>query len=705
MYSENIFKMVFPLNCLFLGDAPARAIQVKISDEIIVDNCTINYEDITVSDVKSLILSKKGVSYSPDNLNLWKVDRDSVIKNNELLRTFSTENDIKEKLGGELMQPRLSLDEYFNEDSFKDKKSKSAIHIIVQRLTTTTELERKRKNTEVETTSRKRREWAVNSTIRNEISGSVYFVDPAETSRPLFDMIKKGEFVALYGARASGKSTRVDQIMIELKSEGYVCIYVSFEGVNMSTLSTFWSSIGAKLVINAPKYFELDKVKSADDFMLKFRKGPWKDKHVVLFIDEYDSLLEANDDIRSSFLGAIRNIKNSKRDYAIWSSVAIGPLSILFLKSDKINVSPFNVKEPFRNPNFTLAQVESIYKDYVDDNKLTIAPEVIKDIYERTNGHAGLVCLCGRAIQNNLEKKLDESRRLDFTLWSNFLATSRVTDIMIRYITFNKMVSDLSKPKAKEALDLLRSVFLGFFDFVKIEATEERRLADFLTTMGVLVRDNENGFSYKMSSMLIDRLIRRDVISELYNSRPTVPVPQTHEGSLKIIDTLIEAALVEVDGYLHTKVPRESVYDTELYRILVNWIVNECNFVVTGQHHLIDHVDNDEKGKHYYSDITIMSEDQTAVLELLASATKNELNEHFERILNYAEMLSANDIWIVNFTGEDNATKQPHWPPNDGKFESVNVFHDRKFENIRMSTRYVTFNSANTFSYIIDRVF
>ncbi|GBC53842.1 P-loop containing nucleoside triphosphate hydrolase protein [Rhizophagus irregularis DAOM 181602=DAOM 197198] len=117
--------------------------------------------------------------------------------------------------------------------------------------------------------------------------------------------------------------------------------------------------------------------------------------------------------------------------------------------------------------------------------------------------------------------------------------------------------------------------------------------------------------------------------------------------------------LVEVDGYLHTKVPRESVYDTELYRILVNWIVNECNFVVTGQHHLIDHVDNDEKGKHYYSDITIMSEDQTAVLELLASATKNELNEHFERILNYAEMLSANDIWIVNFTCEDNATKQP----------------------------------------------
>jgi energy-coupling factor transporter ATP-binding protein EcfA2 len=56
----------------------------------------------------------------------------------------------------------------------------------------------------------------------NEMRNLVYFVDPAETSRPLYNMIQKGEFVALYGARASGKSTRVDQVIVKLKSEGYV---------------------------------------------------------------------------------------------------------------------------------------------------------------------------------------------------------------------------------------------------------------------------------------------------------------------------------------------------------------------------------------------------------------------------------------------------------------------------------------------------
>ncbi|CAG8728589.1 18495_t:CDS:2 [Rhizophagus irregularis] len=64
--------MIFSLNCLFLGEASIRSISVDISDEIIVGNNRIKYE---VSHVKSLILSEKGISYSPDNLNLWKVDR------------------------------------------------------------------------------------------------------------------------------------------------------------------------------------------------------------------------------------------------------------------------------------------------------------------------------------------------------------------------------------------------------------------------------------------------------------------------------------------------------------------------------------------------------------------------------------------------------------------------------------------------------
>ncbi|PKK63973.1 hypothetical protein RhiirC2_788143 [Rhizophagus irregularis] len=669
------------LNCIFLGmTAFSDSFTVSLYEKNNTENGEVVFDDLKIGHIKFLICREKDIKINNYNdLNLWKADFAYGYK----LKILTEEQICNDS---ELLVPIIHFKEYFPD---QDVINKSLIFVQVP----VTELERKRKNTEVETTSRKRREWAVNSTINNEVRGSVYFVDPTEASGPLLNMIKKGVFVALYGARASGKSTRVDQAMIELESEGYVCIYISFEGVNMDTKDIFWSSIGTKLAINAPKYFKLNEVKSADDFMLKFRKNDWK-SDVVLFIDECDTLIEANDGIRSSFLGAIRNIKNSKRNYAIWSSVAIGPL------------------------------MESLYKDYEDDDKLTIVPEVIKDIYERTNGHAGLVCLCGKAIKNNLEKKLDERRCLDFTLWSSFVASSQLMDRMIMYNTFRNMVCDLLKPDAKDALDLLRSVFLGLFDFVQIYDEEERRLADYLTAKGVLMRENENKFSYRMSSIFVDGLIRQRVIPVLYKSRPTVKVPKTSDGFLKILDVLIEAvrcfdktiirnafyrsfktALVKVDGCRNVKVPRESVYDTELIRILVNWIVKDNNFEVNGQCHLIDHAGNDEKDKHYFSDIIIVTSKQKVVLELLASATKNELNEHFERVLHYAETLSASDIWIVNFSREDDAAKKPHWPPNDGNFESVNVahfFHDQKFENVRMSARYIS--SPGTFSYITDQV-
>ena len=43
---------------------------------------------------------------------------------------------------------------------------------------------------------------------------------------------------------------------------------------------------------------------------------------------------------------------------------------------------------------------------------------------------------------------------------------------------------------------------------------------------------------------------------------------------------------VEVDGSLYAQIPRESVYDTELMRILSNWLQSRHGWTVTGQWHL-----------------------------------------------------------------------------------------------------------------------
>jgi hypothetical protein len=98
---------------------------------------------------------------------------------------------------------------------------------------------------------------------------------------------------------------------------------------------------------------------------------------------------------------------------------------------------------------------------------------ILKFVFLLFDRHAGLVCLCGKAI-SSLEKELDERRCLDFVLWSNFVASLQPTVRMITYNTFKKMVDNLiTLDIAKGALDLLRSVFLEFFNFIQIHDLEE----------------------------------------------------------------------------------------------------------------------------------------------------------------------------------------------------------------------------------------
>ncbi|CAI2201064.1 18814_t:CDS:1, partial [Funneliformis geosporum] len=290
---------------------------------------------------------------------------------------------------------------------------------------------------------------------------------------------------------------------------------------------------------------------------------------------------------------------------------------------------------------------------------------------------------------------------LDISTWLKFTTSGSLEEVILDYPTFRKMVDTLETlDKAKPAVDLLRSSFIGFLDFVKITDTREIKLAEFLTAEGVLtVSDNDND-TFRMSSAFIDELMRRRVIPDLYMSSPKSAVPLKDDLSLdilKILQTAIQffdnkiisnafnksykiAEKLYVDGKKKKKVPRESVYDSELSRILTNWLVKKSGFNVIGQWHL---------DTHTYSDIVITTDSQIIVLELLATATKKDLDEHFKRILKYAEQLSADDIWIVHFTCEDGyATQKLHWPSDD-RINVIHFFHDQMLVNVLMNARYV----------------
>ena len=148
-----------------------------------------------------------------------------------------------------------------------------------------------------------------------------------------------------------------------------------------------------------------------------------------------------------------------------------------------------------------------------------------------------------------------------------------------------------------------------------------------------------------------------------------------------------------VNSEHYIKVPRESTYDAEMYRVLVNWLRKIHGYEITGQWHL-EQVCDDGDYHHLYCDLTIKNPDSPhlkAFLELLATASIPKLNGHFEQVFKYEEQLHPREIWIVHFSREDYIVTKPYWPCEKLQERGLNVihfWHDREFKNVRMSARF-----------------
>ncbi|CAG8777595.1 31637_t:CDS:2, partial [Racocetra persica] len=154
---------------------------------------------------------------------------------------------------------------------------------------------------------------------------------------------------------------------------------------------------------------------------------------------------------------------------------------------------------------------------------------------------------------------------------------------------------------------------------------------------------------------------RQCTITNAHFLFPGVNVPLRADESLDILEMLKLAC--------NEKVPRESTYDTEMYRILMNWLAKDHDFEITSQWHL-KQVCEDGDWHHLYSDLTIKRSadpNPVALLELIATGSIPKLKKHFEQIFKYADQLC----------------------PQEGRgLNVVHFWHDKEFKNVHMSSRF-----------------
>ncbi|CAJ0756976.1 4663_t:CDS:2 [Entrophospora sp. SA101] len=216
------------------------------------------------------------------------------------------------------------------------------------------------------------------------------------------------------------------------------------------------------------------------------------------------------------------------------------------------------------------------------------------------------------------------------------------------------------------------------------------------------------------------------VVPEMSHLFPNEDVPMQANGSVNILEvvksvvrtfdknTIAQGSFRSykssnhlcIDSKKRAKVPRESVYDAEMYRILHNWLVKVHGFEITGQWHL-ESICADGDFHHFYCDLTIKKHDATnpvAILELLATVSQPKLDNHFEQVFKYAEQLCPLEVWIVHFSREDAVVTDPYWPCNELQDKGLNVihlWHNKEFTNVRMSSR--SLDAIGNFSETIDQ--
>ena len=263
-----------------------------------------------------------------------------------------------------------------------------------------------------------------------------YVVPRTEEVTDFINLIKVGRYVVLFAPRQTGKTTFFRLALDALAAEDptYFPIQLDFQTMRNATPAIFYERLYYLIRIQIESVFQrcegapseilgqfLTNTTLTDDFsmLMFFRQlgrlldsDSHKDvpafKRVVLLIDEFDGIPKT---VISDFLYSLRQIYLSEEMQCPHSIGIVGVKSIAQLDYDR-SVSPFNIQDEFKLPNFTHEQVQELFQQYTDEGGQAFVPEVVESIHKQTAGQPFLV----NRLAQILTEALDLPKTETFTM-------------------------------------------------------------------------------------------------------------------------------------------------------------------------------------------------------------------------------------------------------------------------------------------------
>ena len=254
-----------------------------------------------------------------------------------------------------------------------------------------------------------------------------YVVPRTDDTSSFIHRVKDGKYIVLFAPRQTGKTTFFRLALNALTAEDptYFPVQLDFQTMRNATPAVFYDRFYQVICMQIESVFQkrggipsealtqfLANTTLTDGFsmLLFFRQlgslldsGSHKDvpafKRVVLLIDEFDGIPRT---VVSDFLYALRQIYLSDKQRCPYSIGIVGVKSIAQLNYDR-SVSPFNVQDEFRLPNFTREQVQELFQQYTDEVGQAFAPDVIEALHKQTAGQPFLVNRFAQILTEELD--------------------------------------------------------------------------------------------------------------------------------------------------------------------------------------------------------------------------------------------------------------------------------------------------------------
>ena len=287
-----------------------------------------------------------------------------------------------------------------------------------------------------------------------------YIVPRTEEIADFINRVKNGKYIVLFAPRQTGKTTFFRLALEALVAEDptYFPIQLDFQTMRNAAPVRFYEQLYYQINRQIESVFQkrdevpsdtlaqfLENTTLTDHFSMMmffrqlvgmlnsdFHKQGLAGTKVVLLIDEFDGIPRS---VVSDFLYSLRQIYLSDELHCPHSVGIVGVKSIAQLDYDR-SVSPFNIQDEFRLPNFTLEQVQELLSQYTDEVGQGFATEVIESIHKETAGQPVLVNRLAQILTTELEIPKTEPITMPHFLKAH-LQLVRGRNVNIQHLTTN----------------------------------------------------------------------------------------------------------------------------------------------------------------------------------------------------------------------------------------------------------------------------